>query len=92
MSVSLIKIPFAPRSTCEVESVQRHGGIAGQVAYVARVKYHGEPAESVTFVSNIYGGPIVMRTASGIETFVSLDVTDRIGTELTSAWVRRFFA
>jgi hypothetical protein len=73
-------------------SVRKHKGIAGQYELAVRVQYPGESVESVSFVGDVYGGPIVMVTP-GIPggVFVSPRVTDRIGTTLDTAWVHRFF-
>jgi hypothetical protein len=75
--------------TPTIHSVKRHTGIAGQYAVTADVSYPDEPRETVEFVGSVYGGPVVMRTPSGLETFV----TDpgRFG-EFGTEWVRRFFA
>ena len=75
-----------------VLSVKRRNGVAGAFELVASVQYLGESPESVTFVGSAYGAPIVMVLPSGLQTFVSRDVTDRIGSELTPEWVARFFA
>ena len=75
----------------EITNITRQSGIAGQFSLTASVRYPGEDFEDVTFVGNTYGGPIVMVLPSGAQTFVSREVTDRIGTELTKEWVRRFF-
>jgi hypothetical protein len=55
------------------------------------VQYEGEKASTVTFVANLLGGPIVMVTPAG-QTFVSRDVTNRIGENLDEGWIRAFFA
>jgi hypothetical protein len=75
-----------------ISNVKRNNGIAGQYTVSATVQYPGEAAETVTFVGSTYGGPIVMVTPSGVQTFVSADVVDRIGATLTPEWVERFFA
>lgn len=69
-------------------NLKRHNGVAGQVAYDATVEYPGEEPSTVTFVGSYYGGPVVMRTASGVETFVTEPA--RFGV-FGAAWVRRFF-
>lgn len=79
-------------TTVDVLNVKRHAGIAGQYELSATVQYPGEEPERVTFVGSTYGGPIVMRTESGQEVFVSADALSRIGYKLDEAWVRRFFA
>lgn len=69
--------------------ITKQNGPAGQVSYTVPVTYPGEPAETVTFVGSTYGGPVVMVTPAGHQTFV----TDpgRHG-EFGPEWVRRFFA
>jgi hypothetical protein len=69
-------------------AVRKARGVAGQVSYSVAVTYPGEPASVVTFVGSVYGGPVVMVTASGVQTFV----TDpgRFG-EFGPVWVARFF-
>lgn len=74
----------------EIQSIKRHMGIAGQVAYTARVRYPDEAPHDVTFVSSIYGGPIVMCTGD-LQVFVDRAVKDRIGSTLNPEWVRKFF-
>jgi hypothetical protein len=73
-----------------VTNVKRHAGIAGQYSISAEVQYPDETPETLTFVGSVYGGPIVMVTSAG-QTFVSSDVTDRIGSKLDAGWVARFF-
>ena len=74
-----------------VLDITGHDGIAGQISYTATVQYGDEAPGAVTFVGSIYDGPIVMVLPSGVQTFVSTGVTDRIGRSLTLRWVRRFF-
>lgn len=74
----------------QVTNLKQHKGIAGQYEISATVQYPDEPAETLTFVGSVYGGPIVMVTPNG-QTFVSQSVTDRIGSTLTPEWVHRFF-
>jgi hypothetical protein len=73
----------------EVAKIKRHAGIAGQFSVSAEVTYPGELPEVVEFVGSTFGGPVVMVTPSGTQTFV----TDpgRFG-EFGPEWVRRFFA
>ena len=75
-------------NTPTVENVRRHAGIAGQFSVTADVTYPGEDTSPVTFVGSTYGGPVVMVTPNGAQTFV----TDpgRLGT-FGVEWVRRFF-
>jgi len=75
----------------EIGHITRETGIAGQFSLTAAVRYPGEGFESVTFVGNVYGGPIIMILPSGTQTYVSREVTDRIGAELTKEWIARFF-
>lgn len=82
---------YDPETAVTVHSVTRSAGIAGQYSLTSVVEYPGEGRSSVVFVGSTYGGPIVMRTESGMEVFVSSDVLDRIGRTLTPAWVRAFF-
>lgn len=81
----------ATAETPEVTNIRRHNGVAGQYSYTATVTYPGEGASTVTFVSSVYGAPIVMVTPSGMQTFVATEVLDRAGRTLDPAWVRRFF-
>ena len=76
----------------EVLRVMRHNGTAGQYAYLALIQYPGEKPETVSFVSSVYGAPVVMVSPSGWETFVDFDVVRRCGGVLDDAWVHRFFA
>lgn len=75
--------------THTLDSIKRLPGIAGQIAYEATVTYEGEEPSTVTFIGSVYGGPVVMVTESGAQTFV----TDpgRFG-GFGEEWVRRFFA
>lgn len=75
-----------------VLSVTRSAGVAGSFALRVLVQYPGEAAEVSTFVGSVYGGPIVLVLPSGLQSFVSSAVTDRIGSELNAEWVARFFA
>lgn len=68
-------------------SIRRVAGIAGQVEYVATVEYEGEGPSTVAFIGSVYGGPVVMRTASA-EVFVT--DPSRFG-EFGESWVRKFF-
>jgi hypothetical protein len=62
--------------------IKKSAGVAGQYSLTAETE-HGP----VAFVGSNYGGPVVMITDSGVQTFV----TDpgRFG-EFGEAWVRRF--
>jgi hypothetical protein len=63
--------------------ITKRTGIAGQYSLTAATD-----DGVVTFTGNVYGGPVVMTTPSGIETFVS--DPGRFG-DFGEAWVRRFF-
>ena len=75
-------------SDCTLGKIKRTAGVAGQFGYTVPVTYPDEPTELVTFVSSVYGGPVIM-LSHGHQTFV----TDpgRFG-EFSPEWVRRFFA
>lgn len=71
-----------------IVNIRRRMGVAGQLAYTVTVQYPDEPAQRLQFVGNVYGGPIVMVTPNGEQTFV----TDphRFGM-FGPEWVKRFF-
>lgn len=69
--------------------ITRESGVAGQFAYSVSVTYPGEDARTVRFVGSTYGGPIVMVTGTGMQTFVK--DPERFGT-FCADWVRKFFA
>jgi len=71
-----------------VKRISRNNGMAGQLAYVATVEYPNEPDSVVTFVGSSYGGPVVMVTPNGTQTFVT--DPERFG-RLSPRWVRLFF-
>jgi hypothetical protein len=75
--------------TAILGAIVRRNGVAGQVSYTVPVTYPGEATERITFVGNVYGGPVVMVTPSGVQTFVTEPV--RFG-PFSPEWVRRFFA
>lgn len=64
--------------------IKRSAGIAGQYSLTATTD-----DGPLTFVGSVYGGPVVMITPSGMQTFV----TDpgRFG-DFGEEWVRRFLA
>lgn len=72
-------------------SITREAGIATQFGLHVVLEHPGEGRSRVTFVSNAMGGPIVMSTGPGAQTFVSRSVLDRLGRELSPSWVRGFF-
>lgn len=65
-------------------------GIADQVFYRVTVHYGYGPAINVIFVGSLHGGPIVMVTEGGVQTFVQNP--RRFGAYLTETWVRNFYA
>lgn len=72
--------------------IVRHAGIAGQFALSVAVSYAGEPASVVTFTHSTYGGPVIVSFPGfpgGV--FVSSEVIDRCGSQLSPEWVRRYF-
>lgn len=75
---------MAPR----LSDVRRRNGIAGQISYSVDVTYPGEETETLTFVGSTYGGPVLMVSPTGAQTFV-VDA-GRFG-KFGPAWVRRFF-
>lgn len=75
----------------KIHSIKHSAGVAGQYSLTAQVEYPGEGVSSVTFVGSYFGAPIVMVTESGLQTIVSRDVTERIGSKLTPEWIRGFF-
>lgn len=69
--------------------IKRHNGVAGQISYTVEVTYPDEPPARIEFVGSVYGGPIVMVTPAGHQTFVrNHERHGAFGPE----WVRRFFA
>ncbi|GAC1533604.1 MAG: hypothetical protein NVS3B1_27980 [Marmoricola sp.] len=72
-----------------VSKVKKQAGIAGQFAVTAEVTYEGEAPETITFVGSTYGGPVVMVTPAGTQTFVS--EPGRFG-PFGTKWVEKFFA
>lgn len=72
-----------------VSKIKKHAGIAGQYSVTAEVTYEGEAPEKIEFVGSVYGGPVVMVTPAGTQTFVS--EPGRFG-EFGTKWVERFFA
>jgi hypothetical protein len=65
-------------------------GVAGQYGYSVAVTYDDEPTETVTFISSVYGAPIVMITP-GNPGGMFVRNPERFG-EFGPEWVRRFFA
>lgn len=68
--------------------IRRENGIAGQISYSVAVTYPGEAASTVQFIGSTYGGPVVMVSANGTQTFV--EDPGRFG-PFGPEWVRRFF-
>lgn len=75
--------------TPTLSKITKHTGVAGQVSYSVDVTYPYEAPETITFIGSVYGGPVVMVTPNGAQTFVSDPA--RHGT-FGPEWVRRFFA
>lgn len=76
-------------NTPKLGKITRHAGVAGQVSYSTTVDYgDGDGSEPIEFVGSVYGGPVVMITPSGMQTFVT--EPERFGT-FGPEWVRRFF-
>lgn len=69
-------------------SIHRFAGVAGQFGYRVTVQYPGESPSDVSFVGSVYGGPVVMITESGTQTFVS--DPGRFGV-FSQDWVLAFF-
>lgn len=74
--------------TPELGTITRINAVAGQYKYRVPVTYPGEATSVVEFVGNEYGGPIVVISSSGAQTFVS--EPERFG-EFSPEWVRRYF-
>lgn len=71
-------------------TIQKHAGIAGQIAYSVTVTYPDEAPRRVEFIGDVYGGPVVMVTPTNLGgTFVTHP--ERFG-KFGPAWVRKFFA
>ena len=73
-----------------LSDVRKHSGVAGAYEYSVDVTYPGEETHRLSFVHNVYGGPVVMVTPGG-QHFVSADVMDRCGQAVTEAWLLLFF-
>lgn len=72
-----------------IQKITKASGVAGQVQYTAVVEYPEEAPSTVAFVGNTLGGPVVMITESGHQTFVT--APERFG-KFGESWVRSFFA
>lgn len=69
-------------------TIKRRNGAAGELVYTVDVTYPGEDPGKITFVGSVYGGPVVMITPAGTQTFVRhASDLGKFGPE----WVRRFF-
>jgi hypothetical protein len=69
--------------------ITKRNGVAGQVQFHALVRYEDEQPSTVSFVGNPkYGGPVVMMTEHGGQTFVTH--AERFG-DFGEQWVRKFF-
>jgi len=82
----------------QIIKVTRHNGIAGQIAYDVDVRYRYDSADNdfgsdsdlfkVSFIGSVYGGPVVMVSPGGAQTFV--DDPAQYG-EFSPRWIRRFY-
>lgn len=73
----------------QLGNIARTDGIAGQVRYSVKVTFHpDEEPMPVSFISSIYGGPVVMDWRMG-QTFIT--EPSRFG-PFGPEWVRRFFS
>ena len=72
----------------EIGKISHATGIAGQHSYSVPVTYPGEDTNVVQFVGNTAGGPIVMITGTGAQTFVT--DPERFG-EFSPEWVRWYY-
>ena len=70
-------------------AIRRHNGVAGAVSYSVPVTYEDEPEQILRFVGNVAGGPVIMVTGTGRQTFV--DNVERHG-KFSREWVEKFFA
>ena len=87
-------------SITDIKIGARITGLAGQYAYP--VTYTGtvtdpdgtqySAAERVQFVGNVYGGPIVMVSSMGAQFPIDRAVCDRIGGNLSPAWIKRYLS
>jgi hypothetical protein len=71
-----------------IHSITKTQGVAGQVAYIARVEYENEAQSVVTFVGSEYGGPVVMVTEHAQHFVTDPGRFGKFGPQ----WVRNFFA
>lgn len=69
---------------------KKSAGVAGGYQVSTTVTYDGEAPAVLTFVGSVYGGPIVMVLASGVQVVVS-DAW-RFGAQLDAAWVDGFLS
>lgn len=76
--------------TATLSVIRKETGVAGQIAYVVTVSYPDESPSTVRFVGSVYGGPVLMQTASNPSgTWVRH--AERFG-KFGPEWVRQFFA
>jgi hypothetical protein len=79
----------------KIDKIVRHVGVAGQYSLEAWVTYwHGpNPADAdatiTTFVSSVYGAPVVMVMSNGQQ--VPADDWRRYGERLDASWVKAFY-
>lgn len=68
--------------------ITRHNGVAGQLAYTAKVRYPDEDPSDLTFVGSVYGGVVVMVTEAFPDGVFVKDPS-RFG-KFSPKWVKRF--
>jgi len=68
--------------------IKKTSGLAGQVCYMVAVTYPGEPMKRVSFIGNVYGGPVFMSTGEG--QMIRVQDAKRFG-DFSAAWVKAFF-
>ena len=76
-----------PDMAADIIKITRQNGVAGQLAYTAKVRYPGEEPSELTFVGSVYGGVVVMCSGA---TQVFVKDPSRFG-KFSPQWVRRFF-
>lgn len=72
----------------KVTNLKERKGIAGQFSVTATVQYPHEEPQQLEFAGSVYGGPVVMITPGGSQTFVHKP--GRFG-KFGIDWVRKFF-
>jgi hypothetical protein len=81
--------------TTKIDKIIRRTGVAGQYSLEVWVTYWHAPnpadadATITTFVSSVYGAPVVMVMNNGQQ--VPVDDWRRYGEQLDASWVRAFY-